>query len=166
MFKKLAGSAGGLQDLFSGQIGDENENSQEELDDEQLMENCRNYYDIFIQNILGSTSHTVQWLPYHHDDPDYQQFSREYFLLGTHSSDENESVAETLYVANVRVPKYDKGQKSVIDYMKLDKDFSALQIVKVFPHECEVNKARAMKQDWKYIASITNTGDILLFNYD
>jgi histone-binding protein RBBP4 len=66
----------------------------------------------------------------------------------------------------LRVPKYSKETKSTIDYSRLAKDHSQLQIVKTFKHDGDVSKARAMKQDWKQIASILNTGEISLYNYD
>ena len=49
------------------------------------MENVRVYYDIFVQNTLKSTSHSVQWLPIIESDPEFTQFNRKYFLLGTHN---------------------------------------------------------------------------------
>jgi hypothetical protein len=55
-----------------------------------MMENARVLYDVFIQNSLKSTSHSVQWLPYHLDDNDYPAFTKKYFLLGTHNEDEEE----------------------------------------------------------------------------
>jgi hypothetical protein len=112
------------------------------------MENVRVYYDIFVQNTLKSTSHTVQWLPISESDPEYSQFNRKYFLLGTHNEAEEEDAsmeADEMYIASVRVPKFDKVNKSTIDYSKLKKDFGKIQIVKSFKHEGDVSKARAMK---------------------
>lgn len=53
-----------------------------------MMENARVAYDVFIQNSLKSTSHSVQWLPYKLDDNDYPAFTKKYFLLGTHNEDD------------------------------------------------------------------------------
>lgn len=50
-----------------------------------------------------------------------------------------------MYVASVRVPKYDKQCKSTIDYSKLSREHSELKIVKSFSHQGDVSKARAMK---------------------
>jgi hypothetical protein len=110
-----------------------------------MMENARVLYDVFIQNSLKSTSHSVQWLPYQLDDNDYPAFTKKYFLLGTHNEDEEEGDKnqDSLYIGEVRVPKL--GQKSTIDYTKLEKDHSQLKIVKEFNHEGDVSKARAMK---------------------
>lgn len=41
-----------------------------------------------------------------------------------------------------------------------------MKIVKRFKHEGEVSKARAMKQDWKIMASLLNTGEVALYNFD
>jgi histone-binding protein RBBP4 len=82
LFKQLggAGGAGGsnpfgnLQGLFNaGNIGggDSQEEDEEILDEEAQMENVRVYYDIFLQNTLKSTSHSVQWLPISESDPEY-----------------------------------------------------------------------------------------------
>jgi histone-binding protein RBBP4 len=54
----------------------------------------------------------------------------------------------------------------VIDYTTLQKDHSKIKVVKTFDHPCEVNKARAMKQDWRIIASLSNSGEVLLFNFE
>jgi hypothetical protein len=63
----------------------------------------------------------------------------------------------------VRVPKFDRSQKSTIDYTKLGKEESQLQIVKTFKHESDVSKARAMRQDWHTIASLLSNGEIALY---
>jgi histone-binding protein RBBP4 len=118
---------------------------------------------VFIQNTLPATSHSVQWLPFQEQDPDYPAFNKKFFLLGTHPNEEVE-VEEMLYVASVRVPKL--GKSNVIDYTRLPKDLSQVKVVKKFKHQGEVSKARSMKQDWKQIASILNTGEISLYHYD
>lgn len=74
------------------------------IDDEEMMDNAQQVCDVFIHNRLESTSHTVQWLPYSHDDEDYPQFTKKYFLLGTHQ-DEGNGKEDELYVASVSVPK-------------------------------------------------------------
>ena len=68
-----------------------------------------------------------------------------------------------MYIGMVRVPKFDKHTKSTIDYSRLKKDFGKIQIVKTFKHEGDVSKARAMKDDWRVIASIMSSGDISLY---
>ena len=130
------------------------------------MENVRVYYDIFVQNNLKATSHSVQWLPVSESDPEYSQFNRKYFLLGTHKESEDEDVSvepDEMYIGMVRVPKFDKLNKSTIDYSRLKKDFGKIQIVKTFNHDSDVSKARAMKQDWRVIASIMSSGEISLY---
>ena len=48
-------------DKFAGMI-DENE----PIAEEEVMENIRVMYDIFIQNSLDQTSHSIEWLDYNH----------------------------------------------------------------------------------------------------
>lgn len=155
-----------LAGLFGGAGGanDESHQDEEMVDDEAMMENAQQVCDIFIHNKIKSTSHTVQWLPHEELDPEYPQFSKQYFLLGTHH--EEEGADEELYVASVRLPRYEEGKKAVIDTSKLGQEHSQVEIVKSFKHEGDVSKARAMKQDWKVIASILNTGEIALYNFD
>jgi hypothetical protein len=56
-----------------------------------------------------------------------------------------------------------KGEKSVIDYARYKNDHSKLQIVAMYPHKGEVNKARAHPTNGRMIASLTNTGLVELF---
>lgn len=88
-----------------------------------------------------------------------------YFLLGTHAEDEG-SQQEYLYLATVNVPKISKSEKTFIDYSKLSKHVSRLDVVQRFEHPGEVNKARASPLDWKQIASLTNTGEVLIYQYE
>ncbi len=99
---------------------------EEELDDEAIMENARVVYDVFIQNQLMSTSHSVQWLPYQEQDPDFPAFTKKFFLLGTHAEEQDEGTVpeESVYVASVRVPRLSKQSKSTIDYSTLKNDHS------------------------------------------
>ena len=39
---------------------------EEPIAEEDLMENARVTYDIFVQNSLEATSHSLEWLPYTH----------------------------------------------------------------------------------------------------
>jgi len=48
---------------FAGMLDDAEE---EPIAEEDLMENARVTYDVFIQNSLDATSHTLEWLPYSH----------------------------------------------------------------------------------------------------
>ena len=123
IFKQLFSAGGGAQDhlrsLFSGGLGAPNSQDEEDsqegdelLNDEDLLENAKVVHDVFIQNHLMSTSHSVQWLPYQEADADYPAFTRKYFLLGTHQEAESDSnTQETVYVASVRVPKLQKHKK-------------------------------------------------------
>lgn len=73
---------------------------------------------------------------------------------------------DTVYIGELRVPKVDLSTKAVLDTSKLPKDWSRLRIVKEFHHQGEVNKARAMKQDCSFIASLGNTGEIYIYKND
>lgn len=48
-------------------------------------------YDLFIQNQISHTSHTLEWLPISDTDQANPKFDFNYFLLGTHvdSSEKN-----------------------------------------------------------------------------
>ncbi len=46
--------------------GLQNEEEEEPIAEEDLMENARVTYDVFVQNSLEATSHTLEWLPYTH----------------------------------------------------------------------------------------------------
>ena len=39
---------------------------QEQLDEDAKMENIRMTYDVFVQNSLSATSHSMEWLPVSH----------------------------------------------------------------------------------------------------
>jgi len=60
------------------------------LDEEGVLDNAYMVHDVFIQNSLTATSHSVQWLPYQEQDPDYPAFTKKYFLLGTHPNEESD----------------------------------------------------------------------------
>ena len=87
----------------AAQSGDEEE---EELEEDVKMENVRATYDLFIQNQLRYTSHTLEWLPIGHTDPDNSKFDYQYFLLGTHHDAEEttEPMKDQLQLTRVRVP--------------------------------------------------------------
>jgi len=46
--------------------GMQDDGEEEPIGEEDLMENARVTYDIFVQNSLEATSHTLEWLPYSH----------------------------------------------------------------------------------------------------
>ena len=71
LFKQLGNQAfSGLMGGFGG-AGDFNENEEDEqpLEQEDLMENAKLTYEIFIQNSLRCTTHSIQWLPARRDEP-------------------------------------------------------------------------------------------------
>ena len=68
------------------------------------MENIRLIYDLFIQNTLKQTSHTLEWLPIATTDEENSKFSFNYFLIGTHNDSLEEGQKEFLQIMKVRVP--------------------------------------------------------------
>lgn len=46
--------------------GMQDEPEDEPIAEEDIMENARVTYDVFVQNSLEATSHTLEWLPYTH----------------------------------------------------------------------------------------------------
>ena len=69
------------------------------------MENVKQTYDLFVQNQLPATSHTLEWLPIGHQDPSHSMFDFHYFILGTHIEREDSDLpADKLKLARVRLP--------------------------------------------------------------
>ena len=63
---------------------------EESLHEDVKMENIGLTYDLFVQNELKETSHSLEWLPISHPDPEHDGFEFNYFLLGTHIAEEDE----------------------------------------------------------------------------
>lgn len=76
---------------------------EESVEEDIKMENVRTTYDLFVQNQLTRTSHTLEWLNVGHEDPDNKVFNYEYFLIGTHRDQEVED-KEYLQLVRMRVP--------------------------------------------------------------
>lgn len=75
------------------------------------MENVQLTYDLFVQNQLKYTSHSLEWLPISHEDPDNQQFDYQYYILGTHIEREEDDQqdlqnlpADKLQLVRLRTP--------------------------------------------------------------
>jgi hypothetical protein len=62
---------------------------EEELDEKTLMENVALVYDVFIKNTMEAVSHSLEWLPVTTPCADTPGFNYNYFLIGTHFSDED-----------------------------------------------------------------------------
>ena len=92
----LNGSGGGLSAKDAAALlgqGACNLPNEEGLAEDEKMENVGHTYDMFIQNEIPHTSHTLQWLPISHPDPEHPDFEFNYFLLGSHAGepeDEND----------------------------------------------------------------------------
>ena len=138
--------------------------NEESLAEDEKMDNVRQTYDLFIQNQLSHTSHSLEHLPsISHVDDQNSKFNFEYFLLGTHT--EEEDFTDKLFLGRIRVPNQSLTQEQMASLSKDQKNLSRLEIVKEFDHDQEVNKARCMPQNIGIVASMTNRGEINLYNF-
>ena len=83
------------------------------------MENVKQTYDMFVQNQLSATSHTLEWLPIGHQDPDNKKFDLQYFILGTHIErvdDESATPDDKLKLVRVRVPNCTFTEKEMLSF--------------------------------------------------
>ena len=89
-------------------------------------------------------------------------------LLGTHTSGEAENYIQ---IASVHLPKpagdldprnYEEEREEIGGYG--GGDDTRLQIIEKIPHEGEVNKARYMPQNPDIIASMSPSGQVLVFD--
>ena len=83
------------------------------------MENVKQTYDMFVQNQLSATSHTLEWLPIGHQDPDNKKFDLQYFILGTHIErvdDESAAPDDKLKLVRVRVPNCTFTEKEMLSF--------------------------------------------------
>jgi len=134
------------------------------------MENIGMTYDLFVQNELQHTSHSLEWLPISHQDPERKDFEFSYFLLGTHAAEGEESAEPALQAKNqlqlarVRLPTTKLTAEHIGGLKQCQGDFSRMEIVCSLDHCDEVIKARAMPQDLSVVASMTNTGAIKIYD--
>ena len=85
LLKQLAGASQDQLQAIMAQINAAGgQREEEELQEDEKMENVKQTYDMFIQNQLSATSHTLEWLPIGHQDPVNTKFDLQYFILGTH----------------------------------------------------------------------------------
>jgi hypothetical protein len=141
--------------------------AEESVDEDIKMENARTTYDLFIQNSLKRTSHSLEWYNNAHQDKDHPEFDWNYFLIGTHQDEgvEDETkIAEKLQLVRARVPNKELNIDELGDLAKFQKNLSRLEVVCEFDHQDEVIKARSMPQDLRVVASMTNSGIINLYN--
>ena len=128
-------------------------------------------YELFVQNQLKYTSHSLEWLPISHVDPVNQLFDYQYFLLGTHIEREDgqehaNQEADQLQLARLRTPNRKLHTDEVEELARtpgLQKDLSRLEIIREIPHEEEVIKVRSMPHNLSIVASMTNAGLINLY---
>ena len=96
-----------MNDLQNGnKVGQDGQN-EESLGEDEKMENIRMTYDLFVQNSFKYTSHSIEWLPISHTDPDNQKFDYQYFLFGTHIDDRSEGEnqePDKLQFGRMRIP--------------------------------------------------------------
>jgi len=128
------------------------------------MENVRQTYDLFVQNQVKHTSHTLEWLPITHVDSDDTKFEFQYFLMGTHHDESFEDTVDKLQLARLRLPTQSLKLEELQALSSVQSSLSRLEIVKEFDHQDEVIKARAMPQHLSTVASMTNSGNINIYN--
>ena len=116
---------------------------EESVDEDIKMENVRGLYDLYIQNSLQRTSHSLEWLPQSHQDQEHPEFDFNYFLMGTHLGEEGPAT-ENLQLVRVRVPNRGLDEGQIGSLTKFQTDLSRLEIVCEFEHQEEVIKARSM----------------------
>lgn len=99
------------------------------------MENARATYDLYIQNSLTKTSHTLEWLNLSHPDTDHSEFDWQYFLIGTHADEESgQTGSEKLQIARVRVPNRALAVDQLKELATHQQNLSRLQVVSEFDH--------------------------------
>ena len=121
ILKNLLGNSNGLNGINPSEIakliqgsglnpnliknGGQLNQDEESLAEDEKMENIRIVYDLFIQNTLKHTSHTLEWLPIETPDEENSKFSFNYFLIGTHNdSSSNSNTIDYLQIVKVRIP--------------------------------------------------------------
>ena len=89
------------------------------MQEDEKMENVKQTYDLFVQNQLEHTSHTMEWLPISHKDPENDKFDMNYFILGTHverEGEKNPAVEDKLMLVKVRLPNCSFTEKEMLSF--------------------------------------------------
>lgn len=119
-------------------------------------------YDIVVIHATEWPSLTCDWLPNPVVDEDRKKtvFS---VVLGTHTADD---VCNKLLLANVTLPRRNAG----VDDMEMQDDdgekTNCVSIVKEFPHDGEVHRARHCPQKSTLVATVSPSGKTCLYSLD
>lgn len=129
------------------------------------------FYDTLYSHALTWPSLTVQWLP-NRDKPYGTDHTIQKLLIGTHTSNDEQNYVQ---IISVKIPE--ESSKDTRDYRENVLDLNGgpagsnkpkqarISVDIQINHQGEVNKARYMPQDPKFIATKTVDGAIDLFNY-
>ena len=150
-------------------IAKEKQEEEEKEKGDVFFDNSPYLYDMFIfDNDLESTSHTVEWLPNRHENKDDNRFNTEYFLMGTHEEDEEDGTPaeNSIKICSINIPKLDKGVEFEESEKDLMKKNSKLSVYKSIEHPEDVSKARSAPGQSNIVASFSNSGDVLIFDFD
>ncbi|ANB13457.1 Hat2p [Sugiyamaella lignohabitans] len=108
-------------------------------------------YDVLVTRALEWPTLTVQWLP---ETSQSDFFTTSSLLLGTHTSQNDHDFVE---VAKVDIPKSDyNGTQGTI--------LNKVDVIQKIDHEGEVNKARYSPKSPNVIATLSPSGDTLIFD--
>ncbi|GEQ72692.1 hypothetical protein JCM33374_g6379 [Metschnikowia sp. JCM 33374] len=132
---------------------DAKDNLQLKEEYELWRKNCRFMYDFVSETALTWPSLTVQWLPQNHESTTDTKL-----LLGTHTSGKDN---DYLKLASTTLPS-----KKNIESAKKLKVSSIIKISKKIKSSSEINRARYMPQDPKFVAAINGIGGCEIFNLE
>ncbi|KAF4677737.1 retinoblastoma binding protein [Perkinsus chesapeaki] len=126
-------------------------------------------YDTVISHTMEWPSLTVEWLPSKTPADRSTDYTTHKMILGTHTSNGDQNY---LMIGQVKVPQNAKEEVDVDKYIETSESGAALAankdrmcITTKINHPGEVNRAKYCPQNPFIIATLTNTGDILLFDY-
>ncbi|KAJ8099992.1 WD40-repeat-containing domain protein [Lipomyces tetrasporus] len=123
-------------------------------------------YDLVISSALEWPTLTTQWFPDKEVHPG-KNYTTHRLLLGTHTSGNDQNY---LQIAHVNLPnmedaldlrQYDEEKEEIGGYSASE---SRISIYQRIDHEGEVNRARYMPQNPDIIATMSVSGDVLVFD--
>ncbi|KAK9363136.1 WD40-repeat-containing domain protein [Lipomyces starkeyi] len=123
-------------------------------------------YDLVISSALEWPTLTTQWFPDKETHPG-KNYTTHRLLLGTHTSGNDQNY---LQIAHVNLPnmeesldlrQYDEEKEEIGGYAASE---SRISIYQRIDHEGEVNRARYMPQNPDIIATMSVSGDVLVFD--
>ncbi|KAK9452474.1 WD40-repeat-containing domain protein [Dipodascopsis uninucleata] len=123
-------------------------------------------YDLVISSALEWPTLTTQWFPDKETHPG-KNYSTHRLLLGTHTSgvDQNYLQIAHVHLPNMEEPldlrQYDEEKEEIGGHSPSE---SRIHIYQRIDHEGEVNRARYMPQNPDIIATMSVSGDVLVFD--